>query len=238
MQQFGFIAGLLVTALLAGCDSNSTGTATPTAAPPATAAPATLEPTPTIVGAEGPLGLFVIVAPNAPNPPSWVPVRADTAIATGQLAGPAAPARAAAIVPRFVDVGAAGRALIDALGLVSDGAEAWQNPDGMFVSGVFYGRIEPRPAMLQLSALTPTGPVPITRFPDTPIYDFRTSTAVNGNPTITKFPDKGTSDPNGDREIRWSQGGVAYALHSFGPITDEQLLAVAIEISVAESSGR
>lgn len=52
---------------------------------------------------------------------------------------------------------------------------------------------------------------------------------------ITKFPAKGTSDPNGDREINWSQDGVAYFLKSFDPISDDELLGIANEISAMEA---
>lgn len=183
-----------------------------------------------------PWGNFLIVPVTAPsdaqdNELSPAPVFGESAVKTGELSGPDAPVRAVALVRRFVDLGEEGRSFAASIGLTAVGAEAAMNPDGAFSSGVLYARSQPGNAMIQLSALTPVRPIRITEFPDTAIYDFRTSTAVSDSPTITKFPDKGTSDPNGDREIRWSQNGVAYLLKSYGPISDDQLLAIAVEIS-------
>jgi hypothetical protein len=234
LSPFFVLAAGVVAALLGSCSGDSGAGGQPLT--PTSAATAPTEPSP-----EGPTpwGEFLIVPVNVSSGDDGAlspgPVFGDSAVKTGDLGGPDAPAKAAALVPRFVDLGPQGLALVASIGLTAVGAEASQNPDGTFVSGVFYGRIEPRPAMVQLTALTPIHPIRITRFPDTPIYDFVTSMAVNGNPTITKFPDKGTSDPNGAREIRWSQEGVAYTLQSGGPISDDQLLAAAVEISVAES---
>lgn len=185
-------------------------------------------------------GEFLIVPLFEPSDatvtsPSPAPDFGDDALRTGSVAGVGADREVAAIVPRFVDLPPSAKKFMDSKGLVLVGAEASMNPDGGFLSGLLYGRTEPTDAMLQLTAFTVMNPVQITEFPRTAVYDFTTSTAVAGHPTITKFPAKGTSDPNGDREIKWSQDGVAYFLKSFGPISDDELLGIANEISAMEA---
>lgn len=188
-----------------------------------------------------PWGEFLIVPVAAPSTergdePSPVPEFGAAALVSGELAGTDAPDRASAMVPRFVGLSVEGKKIVAGKGLVAVGAQAKANVNGSFLSAALYGKEPPNPGMLQITAYTPTIPVRVTEFPDTAIYDFRASTLVNGNPTITKFPDKGTSDPNGDREIKWSQRGVVYFLKSFGPFTDEDLLTIAVGISVQEEA--
>lgn len=167
--------------------------------------------------------------------PPPAPDFGDDAVTTGSVAGVGADREVAAVVPRFVDLSPSAKKLMDSKGLALAGAEASMSPDGSFLSGLLYGRTEPTNAMLQLTAFTVMNPVQVTEFPRTAVYDFTASTAVAGHPTITKFPAKGTSDPNGDREIKWSQNRVAYFLKSFGPISDEELLGIANGISAMEA---
>jgi hypothetical protein len=186
-------------------------------------------------------GEFLIVplfepSDSVDSSPPPAPEFGDGSIQTGVVGGPDAIEIAASAVPRFVDLPVEAKALLESRGLSLVGAEAAINPDGSFLSGLLYGRTEPSNAMLQFAAFTVVNPVHVTEFPRTAIYDFAVSTAVAGHPTITKFPAAGTSDPNGDREVMWSQGGVAYFLKSFGPITDDELLSIANEISLTEQS--
>ena len=185
-------------------------------------------------------GEFLIVPLFGPSDakesvPSPAPDFGDDAVRSGSIGGPEADREVASVVPRFVGLPPAAKKLLDSRGLALVGAEASMNPDGSFLSGLLYGRTEPTNAMLQLTAFTVMNPVHVTEFPRTAVYDFTASTAVAGHPTITKFPAKVTSDPNGDREIKWSQGGVAYFLKSFGPISDDELLGIANQISEMEA---
>ncbi len=186
-------------------------------------------------------GEFLIVPVFAPSEAEETTVNpaphfGTDSVKTGPIAGPAAPAQAASLVPRFVAVPPTTQRILESKGLTVVGAEASANPDGSFMSNVLYGRTEPSNAMLQLTAFTAVNRVRVTEFPDTAIYDFVASNAIAGNPTITKFPDKGTSDPSGDREVKWSQGGAAYFLKSFGPFTDDELISIATEISRVEAT--
>lgn len=87
---------------------------------------------------------------------------------------------------------------------------------------------------LEVEAYTPTAPVPVEEFPDNAIRDFRKSNAVRGNPTITVFPDTGTSSPMNERLVAWSQDGAVYFLRTTGFYPDEDLLAAAAHISETE----
>lgn len=87
---------------------------------------------------------------------------------------------------------------------------------------------------LEVEAYTPTAPVPVEEFPDNAIRDFRKWDGVRGHPTITVFPDPGTSDPRNERLVAWSQDGAVYFLRTTGRYLDEDLLALARYISEAE----
>ena len=165
---------------------------------------------------------------------SSLPNFSSDAIDTGMVTGPDSPTRAAAIAPRFIDAPDEALGKLTSEGFEAAGASAQQDTSGTFASYVLYGRTTPSPAMFQVRAYTPTSPVAITRFPDNPVYDFRTSTAVRGHPTITKFPKPVTSDPNGQREVFWSQGGAVYFLTVTGPFTDDEVLGYASTISLKE----
>jgi hypothetical protein len=52
------------------------------------------------------------------------------------------------------------------------------------------------------------------------------------------LPSAGTSDPNGDREVRWSQDGKAFLLKTFGPFSDDEVLTIATQISRSEGGGK
>lgn len=87
--------------------------------------------------------------------------------------------------------------------------------------------------MLELSAYTPTGPVQVFRYPNSPVHVTEASMLVNNNPTITKFPDPTMVDPYADRTVMWSQDGAVYVLHGYGPFTDDELVVRARAISAA-----
>ena len=184
-------------------------------------------------------GEFLIVPQAAPTEqradvPSVRPEFGPAANRVG-FAGPNAPAQVASQVASFVDLPPEFHSLAQSKGMSIAEASAEEEASGSFRSSILYLRTNPS-AMLNLSAYTPTGPVQITEFPDTAIYDFRTSISVNGKPTITKFPDKGTSDPNGDREVMWSQNGAVYFLKTFGPFSDDDVLRLASQVSISQEA--
>ena len=79
-------------------------------------------------------------------------------------------------------------------------------------------------------------PVPVEEFPDNAVRDFRKWDGVRGNPTITVFPDPGTSDPRNDRMVAWSQSGAVYFVRTTGRYLDEDILALARYISETEET--
>ncbi len=113
---------------------------------------------------------------------------------------------------------------------ISDGERFWTVAN-------FFGAVgTPDVISLQVEAYTPTGPVPFEEFPDNAIRDFAKSNAVRGHPTITVFPDQGTSNPRNERIVAWSQGGRVYFLRTTGLYLDAEILALANHISQAEES--
>ncbi|MCA9831514.1 MAG: hypothetical protein R3B97_08530 [Dehalococcoidia bacterium] len=89
---------------------------------------------------------------------------------------------------------------------------------------------------LRLTAFTPTTPVTFEEFPDNAIWDFAASHAVNGHPTLTVFPDLGTADQGDERIVAWSQGDAVFYIRTVGVFENDELLALAREISASEGS--
>ena len=87
---------------------------------------------------------------------------------------------------------------------------------------------------LHVTAYTPVGVVAIEEFPDNAIRDFSANYAVNGNPTITVFPDKGTADPRDERFVAWSQGRLVFIVQTTGLFTDDEVLNLARHLSNTE----
>lgn len=164
---------------------------------------------------------------------SPVPLFAASDARTGDLSGPTSAAAAAARVNRFVAVPPQFQH-----GMPLLGASAEASADGRFRSAVYYGDGDGSSSArsLKVTAYTPVGPVVIPEFPDTAISDFRTTHDVAGNPTITIFPDKGTSDPAGPREVMWSQGAAVYFIRTTGAFADDELLNMANQIAASEAA--
>ncbi len=164
---------------------------------------------------------------------SPVPPFVASDMRTGDLSGPTSAGAAAARVNRFVAVPPQFQH-----GMPLLGASADQNANGQFRSAVYYGDGDGTASArsLKLTAYTPTAPVVIPEFPDTAITDFRATRDVAGNPTITIFPDKGTSDPSGPRQLMWSQGSAVYFIQTTGPFTDDELLLMANDVARTEAN--
>jgi hypothetical protein len=205
--------GLLIVAAISACGGQSTPTVvgTPTPQPGA-----------------GSWGLFVLVPPGEAS--SGVPRFGPDALRTGDLSGPDSAARARSEASLFVDLPKEAYVALTAADFEVQGASASQDDTGRFESWVLVGRELPRPAMVELRAYTPTGPVTITVFPGSPVHTTETSFLVNGNPTVTKFRTPMT-DPDADQSVMWSQGSSVYILHASGPFADDDLLAWARAIS-------
>jgi hypothetical protein len=205
--------------------------AEPTASPTATVpAPPSAVPGPPLPASWGP---FVIVAPTSTKT-TPIPRFGPDAIDTGMVEGPDAPAVVAAAASRFVDAPPEARIKLAEEGFAAEGALAEQDASGAFWSFVLYSRTTPSPAGFQIRAYTPTGPVPVTHFPESPIWEVKVSHAVDGNPTITKSPHPVTASPDGERAVSWSQDGAVYELTVIGPFTDDEVLAYARAISASE----
>ena len=176
----------------------------------------------------------VINGKGSQNPQSSVvPLFGTADVRTGDLAGAGSADSAAAKVSRFVAVPEKFQH-----GMPLLGASADQNASGGFRSAVYYGDGDGTAAArsLKLTAYTPTAPVVIPEFPDTAITDFRATHEVAGNPTITIFPDKGTSDPSGPRQLMWSQSSAVYFIRTTGPFTDDELLLMANDVARSEAN--
>ena len=162
------------------------------------------------------------------------PLFGPDATVAGPFAGPLASEEAEAVVPAFVGVPSSFDESARARGFEIAEASAERDSAGNFRSSLLYLKRDGRPGMILISGYTPTRLVEVTEFPDTAIYEFRATNDVNGHPTITRLPDRLTSDPNGDREVMWSQGGKVYFIKVLGEFSDEEVLSLAASISSSE----
>lgn len=175
-------------------------------------------------------GLFVLVPPGTALASAAPQFGAD-AKRTGELSGVTAPQLAKSLVGSFVDLPQDVHAALDASGLTPAGANATEDASGHFDSWLLLGRVEPKPAMVELRAYTPIGPVPVTLFPGSPVHVTEVSSAVGGgNPTVTQFR-TAEADAYADQSVMWSVGSVVYILHAYGPFTANDLLGWAQSIA-------
>lgn len=84
---------------------------------------------------------------------------------------------------------------------------------------------------------TPTQPVVFDEFPDNAIRDFRANTVVNGQPTLSVFPDQGTSDPRGERIVAWSREGAVFQITTTGLFGDGDVVDLARHIDNVATEG-
>ena len=216
---------LAIAALVVSCGGG--GRPTPTLTP--TGSSPTVSRTEASVRKFGP---FVLVAPGEPSS-NGAPQFGVDALRTGELSGVDAAARARSEASLFVDLPKEAYAVLTPAGFEVAGTSVTQDSSGRFDSWVLVGRQVPKPGMVELRAYTPTGPVAVTVFPESPVHTTETSNAVNGNPTITQFRTPMT-DPYADQTVMWSQGSAVYVLHAAGPFSGDDLLAWARAISAAQ----
>lgn len=220
---------VLLTWVLSGCQKPSRSTNTTEVA---SSNGATSAPSPAATGtATGYWGWFRLVPPGE-DTSNGAPSFGPDATRTGDLSGASAAQLARAQVAQFVDLPKEVYASLNAEGLEVQAAKASQDSSGHFDSWILLGRVEPRPALVELRAYTPAGPVAITVVSGSPVYVTSASTEINGYATVTKFATMAV-DPYADQSVMWSQGTSVYVLHAYGPFGQADLLAWARAVSNA-----